>query len=121
MARNDKREGISKEMWEKKYHEAQAEIHSLRSQLVSADTSKDAIIDELEGLADREKGYGRWGRSLNGHYWVRWKWTAGPLQGRYAIGGHSTLAYAFLACLADVSMCERGKKEPPLDVGYKKG
>lgn len=112
---------ISKEAYIRQYHEARAEIHSLRAQLAQVATSADTFIAELEAVSDRSAGYWRLGKSQNGHYWVRWKWTQGPEAGRYAIGGHSTLTLAIAACLADISLIEAGKKQAPLDVGYKKG
>jgi len=120
MARNDKRDRISYETLERKYHEARAEIHQLRAQLLSEARADETILPELEHLTESHKGYGRWGRSQNGHYWVRWKWTQDVLTGRYAIGGHSTLPLAILACLADVDLIVSGKKVAPLDVGYRK-
>lgn len=120
MARKHDDRTISKEAYERKYHETLAELHRVRAQLAQSDGEGDTWLDELEAVSDRSVGYWRIGRSGNGHYWVRWKWTHGPQAGRYAIGGHDSLRLAVACCLADISLIESGKKQAPLDVGYRK-
>jgi len=120
MSRPDRKDSISPKLMEKKYHEMLAEVQQLRA-AAAAGTASDGIIDEMEHQLDmRDRGYYRLGKSQNGHYWCRFKWTVGAYAGRYAIGGHDTLAMAILACQEDVDRCESGKKMPPLDVGYRK-
>ena len=111
---------VSRETLERKYHEARAEIHQLRAQLASEGQGDETILPEMEEVLRRAVGYWRVGLSSNGHYWARYKWTQGDHAGRYAIGGHSSLPYAILACLADISLIESGKKVAPLDIGYRK-
>lgn len=120
MSRPDRSNTISPKLWEKKYHEVLAELQQLRAAAATGDAS-DGLVDEMQHQLDKpDTGYYRFGKSLNGHYWVRYKWTSGRYKGRYAIGGHDDLASAILCCQEDVERCESGKKLPPLDVGYRK-
>jgi hypothetical protein len=116
--RND-RDEISKEAYREMYHRVKEENARLRTADTSQRHDAEEVWEDLEHTLGTAVGYFRAGRSGNGHYWVRWKWTAGPHAGRYSIGGHTTLRNAALVCLADVSAVESGKKVAPLDVGYK--
>lgn len=120
MSRPDRKDSISPKLMEKKYHEMLAEVQRLRAEAAAGEAS-DGLVEEMEHQLDKpDKGYYRFGKSDNGHYWVRYKWTSGRFKGRYAIGGHDDLASAILVCQEDVARCESGKKLPPLDVGYRK-
>lgn len=114
-----KKDEISREAYREMFHRVQAELNQLKQDIVRNQTTTEAFWEEAEATVVNSAGYYRFGRSRNGHYWFRFKWTEGPLAGRYAIGGHSTLCNAFLACQTDIDLCLSGKKVPPLDVGYK--
>jgi len=113
------RDQITKEGYREMYHKVKAELVQLRIQNTANTDDQEEVWEDLELQLDTSKGYFRHGKSGNGHYWYRFKWTEGPFAGRYSIGGHTTLRNAALVCLADISAVESGKKIAPLDVGYK--
>lgn len=117
--RSSKKDEVSREAYKEMYHKVQEELRQLKSDIISRQASAETFWEEAEATVGDAEGYYRFGRSGNGHYWFRFKWTQGALAGRYAIGGHNTLINAFLACQDDVQRCLSGKKMPPLDTGYK--
>lgn len=114
-----KKDEVSRETYRAAFHKVQEELLQLRASLAKDASSEDALWEDLEATVGDSSGYYRFGRSRNGHYWARFKWTEGPHMGRYAIGGHTTLIKALWACQADVQAILSGKKTAPLDVGYK--
>lgn len=66
-------------------------------------------------------GYVRMGFGQDGLYWVRWKWTAGGLEGRYTFGSGVSLAGALANCMGAKAEVEAGKRKAHLDTGYRKG
>lgn len=117
MAQREK-DPISREAYRSMYHAVQEELRALKQALRDGTAYEDDLWSEGEASMGEAVGYYRMGKSLNGHYWVRFKWTQGPLAGRYAIGGHNTLRNAFCACQSEIDACLSGKKMPPLDKGY---
>jgi len=113
------RDEITKEGYREMYHRVKEENVRLRTANTADRHDAGDIGEDMALVLDSAEGYFRLGKSRNGHYWARWKWTQGTHTGRYAIGGHTTLRDAILVCLDYVSRVEQGKAIAPLDVGYK--
>lgn len=118
MAQREK-DPISREAYREMYHRTQEELRLLREAVRLGASAEDALWGEMEASVANSMAYYKLGRSLGGTYWVRLKWTQGPLASRYAIGGHSTLVNAIYACQDDADRILSGKKTAPIDIGYR--
>lgn len=86
-----------------------------------AQNAHQLVLSEVEAiLSDRNrKGYFRVGISNEGAYWVRYKWTNGPLVGKYTFGSGDTVGLAFDQVVERVYACESGKRHAHTDEGYR--
>lgn len=72
-------------------------------------------LAELQSLLETREGYVRVGTDAAGLFYVRWKWTAGSLAGRYTFGSGQSLGAAVEAALANVSAVLAGKLKATMD------
>lgn len=115
MAKDSDRKEISREQYREMYHATLKELQELRKAALVRSEGAMGGLDELEHTLRSSVGYWRIGRSSAGSYWVRFKWTGGALEGRYQIGGGSTLLEALSSCLAAIDAVGRGSREAILD------
>jgi len=74
-----------------------------------------AALEVIEGLLESDAGYVRIGKDAAGKFYVRWKWTAGSLGGRYCFAAHRALCTTVEALGQFVDEVRAGKRYPARD------
>lgn len=78
------------------------------------------LLDDIAHILEKEACYVRIGRSSNGDYWARLKWTGeGSLAGYYTFGSASSLLSALCALLENVEAVYNGTRKAHKDNPYK--
>lgn len=76
-------------------------------------------LAEAGAIGERQLGYFRFGVGQDGMHWHRYKWTAGPLAGRYTFGSGPSIESSLARCCAAVHEVEAGKRKAHSDTGYR--
>ena len=106
---------VSKRQLEQEVYRLTLELADLRRGAQGDDLTLMAM-EGKERVLERSCGYFREGRDLRtGLFWVRFKWTDGPLRERYQFGSGETLALATMCVLDKVEQVEAGKLKASLD------
>ena len=82
-----------------------------------ADAAIDAqlALEEAERVLQTQKGYFRIGAGADGLVWARWKWTQGPLAGRYVFSRNNSLSAALEEVCRNAGDVISGKRAAALD------
>jgi hypothetical protein len=105
---------------EKRVIQLEAELEKLRKKIAEDSDTTPMEIEEMEAILNSDGGYWRIGLTRSGQYWARWKWTEGPYDGHYVIGGHNYLLGAVAKALHDFDRVSTGKFSPPYDNGFRR-
>lgn len=76
-------------------------------------------VDELSGILNEKVGYVRLGAGKDGLFWLRYKWTQGPLAGWYTLTSAHLLEDAISALCVRVRQCEVGECKATFDHPYR--
>lgn len=94
---------------------ANIQIARLEDLIAGQDGMEENAIGEMGLVCERNSGYWRLGRTTASGFWVRWKWTDGPHQGHYVIGGGHCLWDALQTTLVELHRVEKGERRPLFD------
>lgn len=91
------------------------------AQQMEARHAHQLVSEEVEAILSpmARQGYVRLGIGRDKLYWARFKWTAGPLSGKYTFGSGETVDMALDQMCERVYACESGKRHAHTDEGYR--